>query len=147
MASHSMLTLIADEGRICNRESERHRVLLSAKLITTTGESCVRVRDLSATGAKLEGDALPGAGKDVILKRGRLEVFGAIVWSNGSSAGIAFDEPLSEGELLAQSDPASVPPEPEVYKRPGFRSRPLTPEELALAESWARPATSQRFGE
>ena len=147
MASHRMLSLIADEGQICNRASERHRVLLSAKLITTTGESSVRLRDLSATGAKVEGAALPPAGKDVILKRGRFEAFATIAWSNGSSAGLAFDEPLTEGELLDQANPAPPPPEAAIYKRPGFRSRPLSPEEMALGETWARPIARESFGE
>ncbi len=150
MASHCMLNLVADEGHECHRATARHRVLLSAKLITTTDEFCVRLRDLSATGAKVEGEKLPPAGKDVILKRGRLEVFATIVWSSESQGGLAFDEPLSEGEVLAQASHQAVvppPPEPEVYKRPGFRSGRLTPEELALAESWARPAAPQAFGE
>lgn len=150
MASHAMLALVGDTGRECLRRNARHRVLLSATLLTTTDEFRVRLRDLSATGAKVEGARLPPPGTDVVLKRGALELFGSVAWREEDHSGIQFEDPVEEAELLRAvgcAAPASPAPSLEPYRRPGFRTPPPSPEELELAREWARPASPQRFGE
>lgn len=150
MASHAMLALVGDTGRECLRQNPRHLVLLSATLFTTTDQFRVRLRDLSATGVRIEGARLPAPGTDVVLKRGTVELFGTVAWREEGQSGVEFEEPVDEAGLLRAfrgGEPQAPAPAPEPYRRPGFRGPAPTPEELELARTWARPASPQRFGE
>src|SRR5687767_2953600 len=84
------------------RRGPRFRVLLVAKLLTTSGERNVKLRDISANGAMVEGDRLPPPGTDIMLRRGALELIATIVWNKDGRAGLEFDEPLTEAELWMQ---------------------------------------------
>ena len=100
MGSHAML--VRADGAPDQRRSPRYRVLLIARLVTTCSERIVKLRDLSATGAMIEGPRIPAAGTDILLQRGSLEVFGTIVWKKEMQAGIEFAEPLTETMLWMQ---------------------------------------------
>jgi hypothetical protein len=121
MASHSILRLIGEDGA-SRRGSIRNRVLLVAKLVTPARDIDVRIRDVSATGAQVEGADLPRPGSDVILKRGAFQGFARVIWSSGSNAGIQFDEPFDETELMIKlrGVPRSAEPDPGRHRRPGF---------------------------
>ncbi len=147
MASHAALHLFADDGPHGRRAAPRQRVLLGARLVTIVDEHEVRIRDLSATGARVEGD-VPAAGTDVIVQRGGSEFFGQIMWSDGMRGGIQFDEPLSPADLFTAIRPAPPAPRPTVvHRRPGFRPATLTPQEQARAAAWFRPAGRPALGE
>jgi hypothetical protein len=105
MASNAMLSLM--NGPECDRL--RYSVLLSATLVTITGEYAVTLRDLSTGGAGIEARKPLPVGSDVILRRRATEFFGTIVWSEGARAGIAFDEPISATDLMAQLNAAGGP--------------------------------------
>ena len=77
-------------------------MLLIARLVTTWGERIVKLRNLSATGAMIEGPRIPPVGTDILLQRGSLEVFGTVVWAKKMQAGIEFEQPLTETELWMQ---------------------------------------------
>ena len=131
----------------CARNHPRVRVLLSAKLSTTTEEIDVKVRDLSLGGAMLQGRALPKVGTDIILSRGSFEIFARIVWGKGGVCGIQFDGPLSNlDELLhaciTQEQP--IAPAPMPRHRP-LASVPLKPEEMEIARAWVFPTGRQAF--
>jgi len=149
MASQAALKLIEIEAESdCRRSSRRHRALLSATLVTTTGDQPVRLRDLSSTGALIEGEILPAAGTDVVVRRGGFEAFATVAWSKGKRAGIEFDEPLSEEEVWAQVNPRLAAPPPvamDAYRRPGFRSEKISAEQQALAREWALPAGRRAY--
>ncbi len=98
MASRAMLSPPSDDEPEARR-SQRFRVLLVATLLTTTGERIVKLRNLSATGAMIEGERLPAPGTDVLLRRGSLELFARLVWSEDKEAGLEFYEPLTQAEL------------------------------------------------
>ena len=100
MGSHALLSFA--DGAPEQRRSPRYRVLLIARLVTTSCERIVKLRDLSTTGAMIEGPRIPPPGADILLQRGALEVFGTIVWAKGMQAGIEFDEPLTETMLWMQ---------------------------------------------
>lgn len=121
MASHQILSLIDPDGHP-RRQSQRRRVMLLAKLVTSSTTYDVRIRDVSATGARIEGAVLPPQGGDVILKRGAFSAFGRLIWLNGSDGGVAFDEPLDEADLMetlkGMPERPATPLEP--YRRPGF---------------------------
>lgn len=140
MASHSILKLIGEDGA-SRRGAIRSRVLMVAKLATSAREVDVRIRDVSATGARVEGADLPRPGSDVILKRGQFEGFGRIVWSVGKAAGIQFDEALDESEMMNQLRglPASNAPDPDQFRRPGFGHRETHPA-LSNGRGWVSPS-------
>ena len=117
MGSHKMLAFA--EGAPEQRRSPRYRVLLIARLVTTCSERIVKLRDLSTTGAMIEGPRIPPPGTDILLQRGALEAFGTIVWARDMQAGIEFDEPLTETMLwmqvnapqhIEEIDPSDPPP-------------------------------------
>ena len=103
MAIQNKLTPVQGKnptGKEC-RESTRFRVLLNAELVTTTDEQSVRVRDISTGGAMLEGQRPIALDQDVVLRRGRIEIFARICWAQGNHCGIQFDEALSESGMMA----------------------------------------------
>jgi hypothetical protein len=117
MGSHAMLAFT--DGAPDQRRSPRYRVLLIARLVTTCSERIVKLRDLSASGAMIEGPRIPPVGTDILLQRGSLEVFGRIVWVRKMQAGIEFDAPLTETMLwmqvnapqhIEENDPSAPPP-------------------------------------
>ena len=139
MASRAMLSLVGEDQDL--RRSSRFRVIMSAKLVTTTDEHTVTLRDLSATGALAEGNRLPPVGKDVILTRGSLEAFARVVWTDGARCGLEFDEPIPDRELLTHLNYLPERPAPTIQplRRPSLRSERLTAEELDMIREWAQP--------
>jgi hypothetical protein len=88
-----------------NRRAEpRYTLLLAAKAITTSGSLDVVIRDLSPSGAQIQGRVLPALGKLLILRKGALEVAGRIAWHQGNRAGISFEQPLPAESLRALVD-------------------------------------------
>jgi len=134
MASNSILNLMGEGDP--RRGARRRRVMLSAKLSTSSGEFDVRIRDVSATGARIEGVELPAADTIVVLKRGSFCMFGQLVWVNGERGGIAFDEPLDDAELMEtiKGMPAAPAPAPTPYRRPGFTRQSHAP--LSDGRGW-----------
>lgn len=55
----------------------------------------VRIRNLSETGALLEGAALPKVGARLILRRLHLEIGGTVVWSEANRRGVRFEGTIS----------------------------------------------------
>jgi hypothetical protein len=76
----------AHEGR----RHERTHLFLAASLHSNAGACPVHVRNISASGALIEGSILPNQGDRLILRRGSLEAAASIVWKAGRKAGISF---------------------------------------------------------
>ncbi len=83
------------------QRSPRRKVVLKGVLEAIGGTQQVAVRNLSATGAMVEGVSLPAEGREVILKAGPLDCFCRVAWSEGNRCGLAFDEPIAMAEVLA----------------------------------------------
>jgi hypothetical protein len=62
----------------------------------------VRVRNLSRTGALIEGTDLPEPGTPVRLSRASLSISGTVIWINGGKGGLHFDAQVSVAEWLPQ---------------------------------------------
>lgn len=60
----------------------------------------VRVRNLSPTGAMVEGAVLPTSGRRVRLCRGSLEVFAEIIWCKDGAAGLRFESAVTVADWL-----------------------------------------------
>ncbi|WP_166040553.1 hypothetical protein [Sphingosinicella sp. YJ22] len=67
---------------------------LTAQLRTAPASYAVRIRDLSALGARIEAERLPSPGMIVCLQRGGAAVFGVMAWVEDGQGGILFDEEL-----------------------------------------------------
>jgi hypothetical protein len=118
MGSSRMLSLIQDEEDD-RRAAQRARVLLSAQLHSSSQVYRVRIRDVSATGARVEADGLPRQGAVVCLQRGSRLAYGVMAWVAGDTGGITFDEPVAENHF-GGNHPAEAPAGEAPYRRPGF---------------------------
>lgn len=83
------------------QRSPRRKVVLKAMLQSMTGTQQVAVRNLSTTGAMIEGTTVPPVGREVILKAGKLDCFCRVVWVEGNRCGLHFDEPIPMADVLA----------------------------------------------
>jgi hypothetical protein len=103
-------------------------VLLAATLRLPDRTQAVRLRDLSANGALVEGAGDLAVDGLVTFCRNDLAVPGVVAWSNGKHAGISFSRPLSPDVLLRH---ISRPAESTVvdHKRPALRQRGLSAQE------------------
>lgn len=134
-------TIVLDSGAIVGRrESQRARLHLTAMLEGTTRSYRVLLRNLSSTGAMVEGMDIPPAGRVVALKRPGLDVLGTVVWAREGCCGLHFDEPLPTDDVisLARSAPEARAADPmRFYQRPGTEGDRLSPEEWAWAKAYA----------
>lgn len=76
--------------RLVDRRAERTHLFLVATLYFERTSNPVRVRNLSAKGAMIEGACLPSVGTEIVLRRGELEAVGTTVWSESAKAGLSF---------------------------------------------------------
>ena len=81
--------------------SPRRKTALNGTLETLSAKFNVAVRNISCTGAMVEGETVPPPGRDVILHAWGLEFFCSVVWSDGQRCGLCFDEALSPQLVLA----------------------------------------------
>lgn len=84
------------------RSVPRTRLFLSATIRFGTSSAAIRLRDLSASGARIEGSRLPAVGVIVHISRGALNASGTIVWSDRKGCGVRFDAPLPLDEWMPQ---------------------------------------------
>ena len=75
-------------------------MFLVATIYFGGASSAVRVRNMSDTGALIEGASLPEAGATVILRRGALEASATAAWSRSGKAGLTFGGPVDLAEWL-----------------------------------------------
>ena len=83
-----------------DRRAERVHLFLVATLYFDRVSNPVRVRNLSASGALVEGAVLPPTGTAVMLRRGALEAPGTAVWSEAGKAGLTFNGLLEVADWL-----------------------------------------------
>ena len=126
-----------------NRRSRRSNVLMAASLQTASGIADVKLRNLSAEGALVEGDGIPEPGELLVFRKNELTVSGRIAWVSERRAGIAFDAKLQPETVLRHIPSPKHRIEPS-FKRPGVTSRTLSPEERRWCETfiWDQPLPS-----
>src|SRR5688500_15452 len=72
------------------RVEARSNIFVVAALAWSSGTGPVRIRNMSRTGALIEGATIPPEGSPVRLSRGSLSVRGEIVWRRENRAGMRF---------------------------------------------------------
>jgi hypothetical protein len=111
MAVGTRLDSFEDDGVL--RREPRYSLLLCVKLLTGAGPRPAKLRDLSLSGALVEGYDLPPADTTICLVRGELELSARVAWRRGYQAGLEFHNPMTEPQLLAEVNPTrciSMPP-------------------------------------
>lgn len=87
------------DGLHGRREDCRTPLLVPAAMLALSRSGPVTVVNVSRTGARLRGSALPDVGEDALIRAGRMEAFGKIVWNGGDLCGMQFDCCLSGADL------------------------------------------------
>ena len=82
------------------RSQSRANVFLSASMVVGTASLPVRVRNLSARGAFIDGGSLPPPGEAVRLVRGSLSADGEIAWAADGHAGVRFAGEIDVAEWV-----------------------------------------------
>lgn len=121
-----------------NRRSRRSNVLMAATIETAATATQVRLRNLSAEGALIEGESLPIEGCQVLFRKNELSVRGQVAWIQGNRAGICFDTHL-DPETVLRHVPQPRPRAKLSFKRPGLGPRELSPAEKRFGETWVSP--------
>ena len=116
-----------------NRKARRSNVLMSASLELSGTSLPVKLRNLSADGALVEGDKLPVEGASLLFRKGDLSMPGTIAWVKGRQAGISFAQKLNPDQLLRHvpTPRARVAP---TFRRPGLKIG--TDNETGYGDAW-----------
>lgn len=80
-------------------------MFLIATLYVGPSGTPVRVRNLSKSGALIEGADLPPGGTEITLRRGYLETTGSVAWAAAGRAGLAFRWPVAVSAWLPAKEP------------------------------------------
>ena len=126
-----------------NRRSRRSNVLMAAQIESGAAVCDVKLRNLSADGALVEGDGIPEANCPVVFRKKDLVIPGRIAWVNDRRAGIAFDRKL-EPEALMRHIPEPRQRVETRTKRPRVTAHALSEEERRWCENylWQAPNIS-----
>lgn len=135
-----------ESSQVQNRRQRRSNVLMTATLELSGRELEVKLRNLSAEGALVEGDTLPIEGAVVRFRRNELAVVGTIVWVRGRRAGLSFREPLTP-EAVLRHVPAPRPRVVPDFRRPGLQTQRLSADEKRFGALWAARSGPERPGE
>lgn len=85
------------------RGAIRHPVMVQGKIVSAASPVYCAVREIAATGARLElgADVELPARFDLLLVKAELTVKAELKWRRDDAVGIAFERALSEAELEA----------------------------------------------
>ena len=121
-----------------NRKNRRSNVLMTASLELSGTAVPVKLRNLSADGALVEGDKLPIEGASVVFRKGDLSVSGNVAWVKGRQAGVSFAQMLNPDQLLRHipAPRARVTP---TFRRPGLKTAADGDQGYSDAWHWRYP--------
>lgn len=87
----------------------RRNLMLAATIKSEGLEAAVRIRNLSETGAMIEGPALPLPDKRLILRRSGVEIGARVVWHEAGRCGIQFEGTIAVEEWAGGTRVGSPP--------------------------------------
>ena len=117
------------------RDAPRAAVMLAATISHDWRSKAVTLRNLSGSGALVEGEALPIKGSLVSFVRNDVSVRGHVVWVEGERGGIRFEQPLNLRASLRHVPSPRRKWEPRP-RRPGLKCVPLSEGEKRNWERW-----------
>lgn len=80
--------------------SPRRRVVIAGLIELIGGSHPVAIDNLSCTGARMRCSASLRIGAEAVLSAPGLDRFCRVVWGEGGSYGVEFDEPLDQNIVL-----------------------------------------------
>lgn len=105
----SMINPNADQFQRDSRSLQRRsKVMLTAVLVDGIDWVDVRVRDLSRSGALLEGEINIPAGRTVEIRRNEQAVSGEVVWCRSNRCGVKFASKIVIEDWAGASLPAAT---------------------------------------
>jgi hypothetical protein len=133
------------------RRSARSTVLLTAEIECAGKRVPVRVINLSAHGALVQGAAMPDTDSEVMFHCNDVGSKGWMAWVQPPHAGISFDEAIKLSALRVKSKSGAemiIRDMREVdFRRPGFRGNQMSAEEHAVVAKWLRGQDPQEGGQ
>jgi hypothetical protein len=88
------------------RREPRTHLFVAATLYAKAGSAPVNVRNMSQSGALIEGAVLPDRGSDIVLRRGHLQAAGRIAWRFDNRAGVKLDASVHVTDWMARQGSA-----------------------------------------
>lgn len=82
------------------RAEARSNIFVAATVVSDEACGPVRIRNMSALGALIEGSVVPPEGSQVRIIRGHLKATGTIAWQDGNRAGVRFNSAVSLADWL-----------------------------------------------
>lgn len=120
------------------RSAKRARVLLAARLRTSTGEVDARLRDLSQKGALIECNQRLAIDDEVVFVRGDTVVPARVAWSGGNRFGLEFLRMIDESEVLVHVARPTVTHSQQRFRRPRIMGEDLSDQDRKLAQVFAK---------
>ena len=84
------------------RHQTRTHLFVAATLYADCGSSPVNIRNMSHSGALIEGSVLPDVGERIRLKRGQLEATGRIAWRVERKAGVRLEAAIHVADWMTR---------------------------------------------
>lgn len=109
---------------------------MAAALESSGASHPVKLRNLSADGALVEGEDLPVEGSQVLFRRQELGVAAKVVWVSGERAGLQFCEALPP-ETVLRHIPTPRPRILPEFRRPGLQPRELSESDRRRGADWS----------
>jgi hypothetical protein len=124
-----------------SRAGRRSNVFLTATLVMADGSAAVRVRNISARGALVDGAKLPPEGATVDLRRGSLIAHGDIAWQTDDQCGVRFDADIdveSWTRRVGHNGQQTVDDMVALVRRPAAATDTVSPVPAARQDSLAQ---------
>lgn len=96
-----------EDGAGLRPRDPRTNTMLAATIDMGGVRSDVFLRDVSSTGALMEGPNLPGTGEQLMLERGSIKVRAVVIWRQDRRCGINFERPVVVAEMMRRVGPGS----------------------------------------
>ena len=80
----------------------RTHLFVAATLYADAGSAPVNIRNMSRSGALIEGGVLPEVGERITLKRGQLQATGWVAWRVDRKAGLRLDAAVHMPDWLSR---------------------------------------------
>ncbi|WP_114228627.1 MULTISPECIES: PilZ domain-containing protein [Sphingomonas] len=148
---------VDSSGEAQRRVAERTHLYLAAMLRWDGAESVVRIRNLSAHGAMIEGATLPPPGQLVALSRGQLRVTGRAAWTHAGRSGLQLDQPIdvkgwnaapaNRGQARVDGLIAALRSRDAPVAWPSEAARPAAGDDLRLAQRLLTELADQLAGD
>lgn len=90
-----------NEEQGLGERAPRTNLLLAAMIEVGKRQASVRIRNLSESGALLEGGGFPDVDEKLVLRRMDLEIGAVVVWRTAARCGVKFEGWISVGDWVS----------------------------------------------